>query len=322
MVWALTLHVTNCSSGAALAGASVSNGVTFVYTDAYGDILFYSDDPIGYNVGVSKSGFQSRTVTLYASQAGTTVNTCLNPNPPSSGGGGTSGGISCFIATAATGSPQSETIEALRGLRDRVAARSVLASGLIDAIYDQYWRFSPAVADEIAGDALVKRGALMAVVQPLSAWFQLAAQLALDPGEGAAVKAQVKALAAACPIWLMPKSMAALIGKLRGGDMSGADVPAALRKMAPELKLAASLPLVDWALLHPLEMSWRIAAERLDPVQAVADWLGNAPVEPMARRPAALSEVEVSALTGLLAFNPEAKARLSQRLSSILVGTS
>jgi hypothetical protein len=321
MVWALTLHVTNCANGAALAGASVSNGITFAYTDAYGDLLFYSDDPVGYNVGVSKSGFESRTVSLYASQAGTTVTTCLNqvsvPPPPP---GGTSGGIRCFIATAATGSPQSDTIELLRDLRDRVSGQSLLAAGLIEAIYDEYWRFSPAVADEISSDELVKRGALIAVVQPLAAWFQLAAQLALAPDDGTAVKAQIKALAQACPIWLIPKSMVSLVARLRAGDMDGSDVPAALKRMAPELKMAASLPLVDWALLQPLEMSWRIAAERRDPVEEVAKWLGNAPVGPMAGHHAAQSQLEIATLLDLLAFDPAARSRLSERLSQALIG--
>jgi len=313
MVAIVTLHVNNCSNGSNLSGAAVTDGYSTVYTNAYGEIAVYWDNTVyaGYSVLISKSGFQSRQINIYNSQNGTTVTTCLDPasgGGGSTGGGGTSGGISCFIVSAATGSAQSDEVVALRALRDQVAARAPAAGRLIDAIYDEYWQFSPALADRITGDGMLKQGALLATVKPLLAWYRLAGALALQ-GD---VESAHEALSSACPFWMQPSKLAAMIGRIRLERSVPDDAPAMVRDLGDHLGRAASLPLVDWAILYPLEMCWLIAAKRLDPMQTIADWLATAPVEPMAGS----SLNDLHQVSALLDFEPGARRRLEERLNS------
>jgi hypothetical protein len=318
MISVVTLHITACSGGANLSGAAVTDGISIVYTNAYGEVLVYFDDPVGYAVSVSKSGFVTRSVALYATQNGTTQTFCLDtapaPPPPSGGGGG---GISCFIVSAATGSPESETVVALRQLRDQVGARSAVAAVLIDAVYSQYWQFSPAVAKKIETNKLARQGALVAAIRPLLAWYQLAGHLGFDHRATRAVEDATKVLRDACPRWMSPSSLAELIAKIRRREPVPANAPRALRDLAPRLHQAAALPLVDWAMLRPLQTCWAIAADRLDPVAEIANWLADAPIDQMDALPAGDPAVHADAVGALLAFDPAAQRRLLDRLHAV-----
>lgn len=319
MTSVVTLHMTNCAGGANLSGAAVTDGIGLVYTNAYGEALIYFDDPVGYAVQVSKAGFVTRTVAVYATQSGTTQTFCLDAavsSPPPSGGGG-GGGISCFIVSAATGSPQSEEVVALRALRDRVGARSAVAAALIEAIYGEYWQFSPAVAEKLDADKLARQGALMAAVRPLVAWYALAGRLALDSGDADGLKQAVQAVRDACPRWLGAASMARRIASLRRQEPVPGDAPQALRELAPHLHRAAGLPLVNWAVLEPLERCWSLVAEQRDPVREVAQWLGDAPVDRLPSMPAGNALAHVEQAAGLLAFSPDDRERLQQRLQAV-----
>jgi hypothetical protein len=320
MTCVVTLHVTACSGGANLSGAAVTDGINLVYTNAYGEVLIYFDDPVGYAVQVSKSGYVTRTVALYATQCSTTQTFCLDTATSSgggsSGGGDGGGGISCFIVSAATGSAESEEVVALRGLRDRVAGHSAIAAALIDAIYDEYWQFSPAVAQQLDADKFARQGALMAAVRPLVAWYRLAGCLALDRDNAPVLKEAQQALRDACPRWLAPRSMVQRIAALRRQTPLGDDAPQTLRDLAPHLHHAASLPLVNWAILEPLERSWAIAAEKLDPVTEIGRWLGDAPVDRLPALPADSAGEHAQAVGALLAFSIDDQQRLMQRLQA------
>src|SRR5260221_145191 len=93
--------------------------------------------------------------------------------PPAGGCANPSGG-GCFIVSATTGSPASIEVTHLRHLRDRVAAASGLAAKLIDAIYDEYYQFSPGIAANLEQDAVARNAVLRIVVRPLLAWYTLA----------------------------------------------------------------------------------------------------------------------------------------------------
>lgn len=218
----------------------------------------------------------------------------------------------CFIVTAATGSDTSDEVGALRRLRDEVAARAPAAGRLIDAIYAEYWQFSPALAQRIDGDALLKDGTLMAAVRPLLGWYRLAGALALG-GDAAAARVE---LAAACPGWMQPGSVAALIGRIRREGAVPAEAPAMLQDLAAHFVRAASLPLIDWAILEPLETLWSTAARQSDPVAAVAAWLAAAPVAPMALTGGA----EAAQVAELVGFDPAARRRLEERIGAGCAG--
>lgn len=313
MVAIVTLRVNDCRTGSAISGASVTDGYNIVYTNAYGEIAVYWDNTVyaGYGVSISKSGYQTRPVNLYNSQNGTTVTTCLDP--ASTGGGGSSGGgsssgggISCFIVTAATGSPLSEEVNRLRGLRDEIAARSQAAGTLIDAIYGEYWQFSPALASRIDADGLLRNGALLGAVRPLLAWYGAAAALAMRSGADPAIAA----LRGACVPVLPAEQVAGLVARIRKEQRVPSDAPAALHDVAGHLVAATRLPLVDWAILWPLETCWRLASGEGEPQAAIAAWLAAAPTEPLL----AAGPAEARIAADLLAFDPAARTRLLNRL--------
>ena len=229
---------------------------------------------------------------------------------PDNGGNG-----GCFIVTAATGSPQSEEITRLRGLRDRVSAASGLGAQLIDAIYDEYHRFSPSIAAELEDHAAARQGVLWVVVKPLVAWYALAGKLALESADQDSIRQAVKDATSACPRFLGPSSIAAWLQAIRAGEELPADCPQPLLDFAPRIREAARFPLASWAILDPLERVWTCAARHLDPVDEVSQWLATAPLDqlPPPRRSQQL-EAELKTLSSFLSFRPLAREQLGQRL--------
>ena len=309
----VTLRVTACSGGAVLAGAGISDGYATAYTNSYGELLVGWNESLyeGYAYHVSKTGYVTRSVPLYNSQNGTTVTTCLDAASSGGGGsGGTSGGISCFIVTAASGSPETEEVEALRRLRDQVAARSKIADSLIAAVYDEYWQFSPAIAEQITGSGDTREMAMLAVVRPLLGWYSLATSLALCDGKADAHR---DALVEACPGWVDPGSIAALIDHVRRHRAVPHDAPPFVASIAEHLVKGASLPLVDWAILRPLQTAWELAISGGQADEAIAKWLEDAPIE--AASPDR-SAGEVAALATLLDFAPISRRNLLSRIDA------
>lgn len=228
----------------------------------------------------------------------------------------------CFIVTAATGSADSEEVMALRALRDRVCQRSAIAGALIEEIYAEYWQFSPAVAQRLDADKLARQGALLGAVRPLVAWYRLAGQLAFEHDDVRGVARAVKALHHACPRWMSPQSMADQIASLRRQEPVPDAAPQMLRELATYLHRAASLPLVNWAVLQPLEMCWTTVAEQRDPVWEIASWLGDAPVDRLGVLPADNSHTHADAVAALLAFSPADQQRLLRRLQAAVSAIS
>ncbi len=81
-----------------------------------------------------------------------------NAVPPSTtlggdgGDGGDGGGGSCFIATAAYGTPLAGDINVLRALRDSYLLNNAAGAAFVDT----YYRLSPPVADAVANSVLLK----------------------------------------------------------------------------------------------------------------------------------------------------------------------
>jgi hypothetical protein len=316
MPWSVTLIVNDCATSAPMAGAMITDGYYVGYTDSYGQfIAVIADEYQQYIVQIKKSGYTSRYFTFSRTpqQTSTPQTTCLNEYvpPPSTGGGS-----DCFIVTAATGSEQSREVMELRALRDRIAAASALAGGLIEAIYKQYWLFSPSIAERIRESDTLRVGVTMLAVRPLFAWYRLAAQLALDPRDTAAISALEAEVMAACPGYVSPAKIARYLSMIHEGEPLPASAPGIAGDLGPRLREALTLPLARWAIFDPLVRTWCCAAKGLNVRSEVAQWLACAPVDVLAPPPAETMERDVAALSSLLSFDPAASKQLGSRLNT------
>jgi hypothetical protein len=320
MSWVVTLKVTSCSGGSNLAGAAINDGYQFFYTDANGQFIAIVDDSYyAYIVQISKAGYIPKSFTLHNSQSGSIQTVCLETasgTGTGTGTGGTGTGLSCFIVSAATGSPQSDEVVLLRDLRGAVAERSAVAARLIDGMYEEYSSFSPGVADWLDSEAAARDNALTVVVAPLVAWYRLAGALALDGDDPDAAELAIADAELACSDALVPWDAARLFGKLAKGESPPADLPAALAGLADELAPGADLPLVRWAVLEPLSRMWGSVVRGLDLTNEIERWLATAPLELVEPPCATCADTELRQLASLLDFSPSARAELARRIES------
>jgi len=218
----------------------------------------------------------------------------------------------CFIVTATTGSSASEEIVGLRQLRDRIAAASGLGAQLIDAIYREYFQFSPAIAADLEQDVMAREAVLQIVVRPLFAWYTLAGTLGLER-DRSAVKRAVQDIGKACPGYF-GSTISTLLEAIRAGEPLPADAPRILLDFAPKIQEAARLRFASWAILDPLVRVWASTAHQLDVTEEVAQWLATAPLEALMPPGGAELDLELGALANFLDFNPAARRRLGARL--------
>jgi hypothetical protein len=239
-----------------------------------------------------------------------------NPDSGPPAGGCPAGNKGCFIVSAATGSPESEEINQLRRLRDRVSVVSGLGAQLIDLVYGEYFQFSPAVAEQLAGDVMARQAVLAVVVRPLLAWYALAG--ALGPGfENRSTEEAARAVVDACPTLFGRSAVANALAALRSDGELSPGAARALGQFAPGIREVAGMRFVAWAILDPLARLWSAAARDSDMVHEVAQWLAAAPLEATVppTDPVALDR-EIAALARLLAFRPEVKLDLGPRLAA------
>jgi hypothetical protein len=221
----------------------------------------------------------------------------------------------CFIATAATGSSDSEEIANLRQLRSRARNASRIADHLIDAVYSEYVQFSPAIAAEIDADAFAREIVLRVVVKPLVAWYTLAAKLGLEHSHAAAVASAVNDLTHVCPAYLQPAGIVAVLEAIRSDAAFPDGIAGTLGVFAERTREAARFPIASWAIVEPLVRVWKSAAEHLDPIREVAQWLATAPLERLALSSSSdLVDDDLSALSQFFDFAPEARRQLGERL--------
>ena len=235
--------------------------------------------------------------------------------PPLHDGGGSSGGGStggCFIVTAATGSSHAYEIRRLRAVRDRIAACSGISRALIDAIYTEYFEFSPAVARSIERDPTARATVRLFIVRPLFAWYLLAERLALDDGDANAIDRASHAVIAACE----PERATVIIPLLEHlsrGEALPTHAPGRLWDFADAIVRANQQPLAGWALMSALSGAWTCGAGQSDPIDGVAGWLSAAPFERLG--PPSALDAELQQLARFFDFAPQARLSLGGRLS-------
>ena len=223
----------------------------------------------------------------------------------------------CFIVSATTGSSQSEEVNNLRALRDRVSGASRLGGQLIDVIYREYYQFSPNIAAELQQDGIARVLVLSAIVRPLLAWYSLAGTLALEQSNEQAVRQATGAVSSACPTYLGGASIVSLLEAIRAGEALPPNSHPLLLEFASRMQGAAPLPFAAWAILDPLIRVWRSATDHLDVVDEVAQWLATAPLEALAPpSDPELLELELGVLASFFDFRPAARRQLAARLSA------
>jgi hypothetical protein len=324
----MTLEVVDCASTSTkLSGAKVELGVVELgLTDAAGRfhaVLDDFNDPAIFKISKAdyvKDNFKFEK----AAHAGTVQTVCLtnpatipdghDPNVPGESGGQEFDGGGCFVVTATTGSPVSLEVNSLRALRDRVSVASQLGARLIEAVYDEYARFSPAIAAELYQDATARGTVLASIVRPLFAWYTLAGTLGFEGDDRHACRQAAQDVVDACPRDLDGRAIVGLLEALR----SGAPLPPALPPMLLGLaSQVADFRFASWAILEPLIRAWRSATDDLDVVEEVAQWLAGAPLERLARPVDAASlDAELAVVADFLAFAPSKRTVVGERLLS------
>ena len=283
MPWAITLHVTDSGTHANLQGAFVTDGVSTYYTDFYGHFtaVVYDDTVIGWGVNVGKAGYVTAYTVLYHSDAGKTIEVPISPVPPSTGGGTGGTGGHCFVVSATTGSELSAENMRLNMLRDRVLRSTDIGASLLDAIYREYYSFSPPIADELAADPVLRDQVLQVAVRPLLAWYGLIEVMVLDRATPGALERGADGVIDACraATYASPATAAPLIDAICRGERVPGDSPEPFLYLSSRLRERMGLRFAAWSMFEPLALAWRCAHTGEDVLGAAARWLADAPLD-------------------------------------------
>jgi len=226
---------------------------------------------------------------------------------------------SCFIVSAATGSPDSDEVRRMQQIRARVATVSALSGQLIAEILREYYQFSPEIAADIERDEGARKAVLRIVVRPLMAWYALAVTLGLELPDVETVDRHVQGVLNACA---PPSgSTAATLEAIRSGKPLPADVPAEILPFMDRARQAGRSQFASWAILDPLIRAWSLGERPANVVDEVSQWLGNAPLEALSQPsdPDVLDE-ELKKLSGFFDFRPAARRQVGIRLASAWPG--
>src|ERR1022692_1186684 len=138
----------------------------------------------------------------------------------------------CFIVSAAAGAPDSAEVLRLKQLRDRVVRSTRLGAQLLDAIYRDYYRFSPRISIEVRRDPELREGVLKIAVRPLLAWYSLAEVESLTPRDARARERWCTEAFRACLIGVDPGVVADAMAAIKMGQLPSSDAPPVLGYLA------------------------------------------------------------------------------------------
>ena len=214
------------------------------------------------------------------------------------GPGNTCGGRNngCFIVSAATGSAESLEVVRLKQLRDRVVRSTRLGAQLLDAIYRDYYRFSPRLAIELHRNNELREGVLNFAVRPLIAWYFLAETLSLDPDDTDSRQSRCDAACRTCLITVDPAVVGEAMTAIKTGQRLPRNSPSTLSYLAERTQEMPSLQFASWAILEPLAQLWTSVANKSDPCEQVHAWLTATPLE--ALNPSQQDLLELAKLVG------------------------
>jgi hypothetical protein len=223
----------------------------------------------------------------------------------------------CFIVSATTGSSESVEVLLLRELRDRVSRASPLAAQLIEAIYNDYYQFSPEIAAELERDQFARSAALSLIVRPLLAWYTLAGRLAFEHTNKETIRRAAQDVINACPRILGMSSITTLAEAIKAGRALPPNSPPLFLHFEPRIREAARLPFASWAILDPLVRAWRSATDHRDLVDEVAGWLASAPLDSLTPpRDSETLDADLAGLAAFFDFKPMARLQLGSRLAA------
>jgi hypothetical protein len=196
-----------------------------------------------------------------------------------------------------------------------VQARSQLSGKLIDAIYRDYFQFSPGIALALEQDNVARKAVLWTVVRPLLAWYALAGRLAFGETNPRLLKKAVQAMAKTRLRFPGTRSISTLLEAISSNKPMSADISSRLSAFAPKLQEAARSRLAAWAILDPLTRIWTSKKGVKWPEQ-VGQWLANAPVETITPPgDSAELDLELQVLARMFDFLPMARRQLGERLA-------
>ena len=149
----------------------------------------------------------------------------------------------------------------------------------MDAIYRDYYRFSPRIAAEMQRDPLIRDVVLSIAVRPLVAWYTLANVLALTPTDDLAIVDATSAIWESFPQGFNAQDVAAGLRSIQAGEPLPADASLIFIYLAERIQQAPRMPFASWAILEPLVRVWTAYAAGSDMRDSLQAWLVAAPLE-------------------------------------------
>lgn len=232
------------------------------------------------------------------------------PQPPGKSDG------DCLIVTATAQKRDAGEVLRLKHVRDRLVRASYLAAQLHDAVYRDYYQFSPRIAAELHRDSGLREDTLHLVVRPLISWFVLAEALALAPGDAGAARLAAERAHRCCKDGVDAAAMAAGLTAIQAGRAPPPGGPPVLRYLATQAPEVAELRFASWAFLEPLVSIWVAASSNWDPCAQVRAWLAAAPLEALDAPAAEALDAELFLLASGPVSRSSERHELGRRLLS------
>jgi hypothetical protein len=213
----------------------------------------------------------------------------------------------CFLVAAAYGSQALETVQVLQEVRDNLLRGSAFGDHLIADIFDEYYAFSPWVAETIDASSENALRVRIALIEPLLAFFAAVQSYAVH------------------------------------GDLSDADLTAQVddsignlqNTVIREIEAVADSyrpdrPLVTWALLEPARSyvhcmlaSPSESARRALLSDVILDWISRLPVSPAyLRQPSEVILSDVRTFCDTVAVSAPLREAVLRRLATVWPASS
>jgi hypothetical protein len=230
----------------------------------------------------------------------------------------------CIIASVASGSPLSPVVRELRSLRDRLLRRSEVGHAFFNALFYDYYSFSPQVCTLMAGEPALPKLVFDGFVDPLLLMLRAMTMATYEP-------VTTEELGRHFLDWVGgPEACRKRLDDLEqvGRFWTGSEAPddETARRLRGLLE-AYAIPSehVRWALVEPVwtfQRILRVVAIRPDPAgigQAIRDeidaWVPDLPIDPVwASLPERELAAELDNLDALLLKSNAARTRFRQRL--------